>query len=436
LLLPVNGFSSAQSMSANRDALVPKPLLLVAIHGSLDHYASGPKEILEYGRHFSIHIICSNSRAPAYDWPPGITVERVGLHLPYGRRPPWVSAAGWLDYLVFLKTLDNRIARLKPSVVYSYDSPAFVAASLIRRYRDFRLVYHCYDQWEPQRQSRFSLRRQLDLRAFREGPRASLVIYPEPARADYYMQRSGDRRPPTILPNYPKLDLVPPIEDFDALIERRFARRELLYTGSIDSTVALPETVAALAGMRGRLRIFGSAKVEPRRQLEELAERLALTDRVSFCNWLPHHEMIAASMDATIGLSLHKPVSLNLTEMVSASNKLWEYAARGIPAVVPDTPNFRSKLSGEEWVAFADLNDPESIARAVRWFLDDRDRYVRASRAARLAFEQRYNFERVAPSVIEQLLLLAHPASSSRKFVSGGGPAGTPGPAQANGSAG
>ncbi len=111
-----------QTGNPGGDDLVTKPLLLVAIHGSLDHYGAGPKEILEYGRHFSIHIVCSNSREPAYDWPPEITVERVGLHLPYGRRPPWVSAAGWLDYLLFLKTLDNRIARLKPSVVYSYDS--------------------------------------------------------------------------------------------------------------------------------------------------------------------------------------------------------------------------------------------------------------------------------------------------------------------------
>jgi glycosyltransferase involved in cell wall biosynthesis len=132
--------------------------------------------------------------------------------------------------------------------------------------------------------------------------------------------------------------------------------------------------------------------------------------------------MIAVSMDATIGLSLYKPISLNQAAMVSASNKLWEYAARGIPAVVPDTANYRGKLAGEEWVAFADLNDPESIAIALRWFLDHRERYVRASHAARLAFEQRYNFDRVAPGVIAELLSLAEPKSTSQAFTSGGVP--------------
>ncbi len=47
-------------MPANLDGARRKPLMLVAIHGSLDYFSSGPKEILEYGRHFSIHIVCSN----------------------------------------------------------------------------------------------------------------------------------------------------------------------------------------------------------------------------------------------------------------------------------------------------------------------------------------------------------------------------------------
>jgi hypothetical protein len=102
----------------------------------------------------------------------------------------------------------SRVRQLKPTVVYSYDAPAFVAASLIRRHKDdFPLVCYCYDQSEAERQSRFSLRPHLDLRAFREGPRASLVIDPEPAGASYYMKRSGDSRPPAFLSNYPKFDL-------------------------------------------------------------------------------------------------------------------------------------------------------------------------------------------------------------------------------------
>ncbi len=387
-----------------------KPLLLVVFYGSLDHFASGPKEILEYNKHFSIHIICSNSRTPAYDWPGEITIERVGLHLPYGHAAAWVSAARWIDYALFVKAVSGRMRHLKPSVVYSYDAPALVAAGLVRHPANVPLVYHCYDQWEPERQSRLSLRRQLDLRAFREGPRAALVIYPEPARASYYMKRSGDSRPPVLLPNYPKLGLVPPIPNFDVLIDERLARREMLYTGMIGSMVALPEAIRAVALIEGCLRIFGTEDAESRRQLGELTRRLSLEDRVSFSGWVPHDEMIVRSMGATIGLSLHKPVSLNLTELASASNKLWEYAARGIPAVVPDTPNYRQKLSGEDWVAYADLNDPGSIARAVRLFLDDPQRYARACRAARLAFEQRYNFERVSPEVMERLLALAFPA--------------------------
>jgi glycosyltransferase involved in cell wall biosynthesis len=63
-------------------------------------------------------------------------------------------------------------------------------------------------------------------------------------------------------------------------------------------------------------------------------------------------------------------------------------------------------LADDERVAFADPDDPASIASALRWFLDDRERYALASRSAREAFEQRYNFQRVVPEVIVRLRAL------------------------------
>ncbi len=117
-------------------------------------------------------------------------------------------------------------------------------------------------------------------------------------------------------------------------------------------------------------------------------------------------------MEAAIGLVLFKPVSLNYRAMGTSTNKLYEYAARGIPVVVPDTPSFHRALGEEEWAGYADLEQPDSIAREIGRFLADRNRYERACRAARQAFEQRYNFERVMPNVLERLISLAQPDSS------------------------
>ena len=75
--------------------------------------------------------------------------------------------------------------------------------------------------------------------------------------------------------------------------------------------------------------------------------------------------------------------------------------------IVPATPSFRRALEGEEWAGYADLSEPAAIAREIEHFLADRDRYRRACRAARRAFEERYNFERVFPPLLERLLALA-----------------------------
>ena len=54
------------------------------------------------------------------------------------------------------------------------------------------------------------------------------------------------------------------------------------------------------------------------------------------------------------------------------------------------------------------------IARAIEFVLADRDRYVAMSRAARLAHETKYNYERLFAPVLNRICALigaAHDAS-------------------------
>jgi len=104
--------------------------------------------------------------------------------------------------------------------------------------------------------------------------------------------------------------------------------------------------------------------------------------------------------------------------MGSASNKLFEYAAMGLPVVVPDRESYRDFLGDAEWVSYADVAHPRSIAHAIASIFADRERYVAMSRAARRAFEEKYNYERVFAPALERILELSGmtkpgPASSS-----------------------
>jgi glycosyltransferase involved in cell wall biosynthesis len=207
---------------------------------------------------------------------------------------------------------------------------------------------------------------------------------------------------------YASINLVPRPTDFDSLIERRFARREVLYTGVIGPEIAAAEALRAFSslGEGWRLTLFGAIYPDDLQDLRRLADSLGLGDRVTHGGWIPLREMIGQTMEAAVGLVLFKPSSLSYRAMGTSTNKLYEYAARGIPVVVPDTPSFHRALGNEEWAAYADINNPDAIAREIGRLLADRTRYEWACRAARLAFEQRYNFERVVPEVIVRLRAL------------------------------
>jgi glycosyltransferase involved in cell wall biosynthesis len=111
-------------------------------------------------------------------------------------------------------------------------------------------------------------------------------------------------------------------------------------------------------------------------------------------------------MESSLGLVLYGSSTVNEEHMGSASNKLFEYAARGIPVVVPDRRSFREFLVGESWVAYADPRNRESMANAIRGIFADQYRYTAMCYAARRAFEQKYNYEHVFAPVIQRLLQL------------------------------
>ena len=82
--------------------------------------------------------------------------------------------------------------------------------------------------------------------------------------------------------------------------------------------------------------------------------------------------------------------------------------------VVPDRESYRDYLGDAEWVTNADVDDPRSIARAIMSILADRERYAAMSRAARRAFEEQYNYERVFAPVRERILELSGVAKDSQ----------------------
>ncbi|HEY6421110.1 MAG TPA: glycosyltransferase [Candidatus Binataceae bacterium] len=410
--------TAAEASIATPVAASEKPRLLMVFYGNPDYYAAICREAAAIGKHFVINLIgLDDGRARAHEWPAGIAVERFQQRAS-SRNSRIQQLVRLVDYARFIRTVRRRARELNPAVVYTYDTRGFVAGLAAQRAADFALVFHWHDLFDIDQLARFSPQRWIEKQGTARGPRADLVVADDPQRIQHYLSESGDSRPAVLLPNYPSREQFPRPADFDALLERRFGNREILYTGGIggegNATGSLIRACAMLPP-DCRLTLYGPSPDETLGELRGLAQSLSLGTRVRYGGRIPWSELIARTGEATVGAVTFRPVNFNYSAMGSATNKLYEYAARGLPVVVPDTPSFRAALGGELWAEFVDIDNPASVARGLRGFLDDRDRYASAGRAARRAFEECFNFECVFPRLYQRLAPLA--AHTSRDAI-------------------
>ncbi|MGC2495963.1 glycosyltransferase family protein [Candidatus Binatus sp.] len=394
-----------------------KPRLLITIYANPDYYPPTVYAVRILSKYFKIHILCRNMSEPFQQWPSEVAIERMGEYASARGKEASSAIAKLTEYAKFVARTRVLIRHMQPLSVYSYD-PHALAASIVGRAgrRSTPLIFHAHELPETQNLSWRSLEGWVVRAALLGTKSADTVVFPEKNRARHWLTAARDPRTPIIVPNCPDRSYYSPPADWSETIAARYRAREVVYVGYAGAENGHLEGLRAIA-MTGdgiRMRIIGGYRPEFGMKFNALARELGVTERVSLDGWLRQDELLARASAAGAGLSLHKAVSKGLEYQGSASNKLFEYAAMGLPVVVPDRKSYRDFLGDAEWVTYADIDEPESIARAITSIFADRERYVAMSRAARRAFEEQYNYERVFAPALERICALADNVSPER----------------------
>ncbi len=394
-----------------------KPRLLITIYANPDYYPPTVYAVRILSKYFKIHILCRNMSEPFQQWQSEVAIERMGEYASARGKEASSATSKLTEYAKFVARTRALIRHMQPLSVYSYD-PHALAASIVGRAgrRSTPLIFHAHELPETQNLSWRSLEGWVVRAALLGTKSADTVVFPEKNRARHWLTAARDPRTPIIVPNCPDRSYYSPPADWSETIAARYRAREVVYVGYAGAENGHLEGLRAIA-MTGdgiRMRIIGGYRPEFGMKFNALARELGVTERVSLDGWLRQDELLARASAASAGLSLHKAVSKGLEYQGSASNKLFEYAAMGLPVVVPDRKSYRDFLGDAEWVTYADIDEPESIARAITSIFADRERYVAMSRAARRAFEEQYNYERVFAPALERICALADNVSPER----------------------
>jgi glycosyltransferase involved in cell wall biosynthesis len=102
------------------------------------------------------------------------------------------------------------------------------------------------------------------------------------------------------------------------------------------------------------------------------ASQLGLLERLEIREAMPRQALLQWCAKSHIGLALMPLVShdINMTSMIGASNKPFDYLACGLPLVVTDLPDWQAMYVEPGYGLACNPEDPESIAATIGWYLD------------------------------------------------------------------
>ena len=304
--------------------------------------------------------------------------------------------AGWqqkLHYLRFCFWVLWWTICWRPRWVYASDPLSCPIVILLSFLLGVRVIYHEHDSPAATSNSPFI---RLCLAARRSlARRAEMCILPNQRRAEAFAQEMAKG------PNIFCVWNCPTQEEI-ASPRQSHNGNELwvLYHGSI-VPIRLPPTVLhALTKLPAsvQLRVIGYETVGHRgyvRHLQETASQLGLGERVQFLGAMPRGELLAWCHRCDVGLAFMPKDSDDINEqaMTGASNKPFDYLACGLALLVTDLPDWRKMYVESDYALVCDPDDPESIAVALRWFLDHPDAMHKMGEQGRQRIAAEWNYE-------------------------------------------
>jgi len=177
----------------------------------------------------------------------------------------------------------------------------------------------------------------------------------------------------------------------------------LLYQGSIGPKHGLEEIIPLLNSNPGGVELLlvlkGFISSEYLFQLQELAQNHGVENKLIYKGPGGYRGVIENAAGCHIGIGIHKNDDMMNKTLGTASNKIYEYAALGLPVLLYDNTHFRQHLGNYEWTFFTDCS-AASLQCCLETIIN---KYGLLSEEARADFNGELNFEHYFKAVMDFL---------------------------------
>ncbi len=245
--------------------------------------------------------------------------------------------------------------------------------------------------------------------------RSRLNIFPESERARIYQSRYQLQSPLYIASNCPRKRTPSARIDWRHRLGLPADARLVGYWGGQGKMNALEQGIRAIARMpKTYFLLWGWSSKEDRAYFQNLATGVGATHRVFFMGELPEDKWATiAGLD--VGYCMYEPVELRFKHLATASNKLMESIAVGVPVITSNGADFRAIVEEKDVGECAAGFSVEAIASALKHlFADEMGRQRKSENALRLHREV-FNYETQFEPILRATrnLLALNPAEGS-----------------------
>lgn len=331
-------------------------------------------------------------------YPAGVTLHRIA--------PP--STSSLVAYFHFVWQAWRQADR-NASIFVGHDMHGFLPAYLLARRKRKPVIYHCHDFVIDN--ARLALGGRL-VKAFeqRYARQADLVIVPDAARAAVMARALGLERPPLVVANAPLQANQASGDTLRQALARLGLQFEqvLFRQGRIGPGHALENTLRSMphwADERWGFVVMGLVEDAYRQALRQLAQEMGAAGRFVILPPVAYDQVAAYTPAAAAGHALYDPIHVNNQHITTASNKIMEYLAAGVPLLVSDRPDLRRFVDRYHCGLAADESSPASIAQAVNQLLGDPAGARQMGAAGQRAFQAEYCYPRQFQPVLDWLRL-------------------------------
>jgi glycosyltransferase involved in cell wall biosynthesis len=330
-----------------------------------------------------------------FPYNPGIRIEYMSFCKP--------GIVQKFHYLIYWLWVYTKILLWRPEYVYASDILSCPIAAMISFIPKIKVIYHEHDSpggGSINTPSRFLLFIRKVV-----GRRAAICIFPNKERMGHFINTVSKRRNYYCVWNCPGISEVRPhprggVKDKIIIYYHGNISNRMLPSAIIEALTKLPDYVYLTAVGYETIDSCGYTNY-----LERIAEKLAVRQRVRFFGAMSRGPLYELCNSADIGfLSVPSDnLCINKQMLIGASNKIFDYLACGLALLVPDKPDWRDMCVEPGYGLSCNTEDPESIASALRWFLEHSEEMRRMGERGRQKILKEWNYEKQFEQVKEKI---------------------------------